>query len=217
MPINITVLISGNGTNLQALMDACRHQTIPHAQIVHVISNRKDAYGLKRAEDAGIPTSYHNLVKYKKEHQDLDVEKVREIYDNDLAYMVLARAPDIVVCAGFMHVLAPSFLHPLKAAGVPVINLHPALPGQFNGTNAIQRAYKAFQRQQISKTGVMVHYVIAEVDMGEPILVKEIELRSEESLVDLESRIHTMEWQVIVEATKLAIDRLQQKKIHQSR
>ena len=216
MPINITVLISGNGTNLQALIDACSNQSIPHAQIVHVISNRKDAYGLTRANAAGIPISYHNLVKYKKEYQDLDVGKVREIYDNDLAYMVLARTTDIVVCAGFMHVLAPSFLQPLKAAGVPVINLHPALPGQFNGINAIQRAYEAFQRQQITKTGVMVHYVIAEVDMGEPILVREIELRSEESFQDLESRIHTVERQVIIEATKLAINRLQQKKRDES-
>ena len=212
MPTNITVLISGNGTNLQALIDACINHSIPNAQIVHVISNRKDAYGLTRANDAGIPTSYHNLVKYKKEHQGLDVGKIREIYDSDLACMVLARPTDIVVCAGFMHVLAPSFLQPLKAAGVPVINLHPALPGQFNGINAIQRAYEAFQRQEINKTGIMVHYVIAEVDMGEPILVKEIELHPEESLQDLESRIHKVEWQVVIEATKLAIDRLNQEK-----
>ncbi|MCJ1471846.1 hypothetical protein MMC13_000487 [Lambiella insularis] len=211
MSRRISVLISGNGTNLQALIDACARSTIPDATIVHVISNRKDAYGLKRADNAGIPTSYHNLLKYKKQYQGRDIESIREIYDKDLADLVLQHDPGLVVCAGFMHVLANTFLNLLQDAGVPIINLHPALPGQFNGVNAIARAYQAFQRQEIAKTGIMIHYVISEVDMGEPLLVKDIELRVGESLVQLEERIHTLEWLTIVEGTLMALEGIHSK------
>lgn len=209
----ITVLISGNGTNLQALIDACSAATIPDAQIVRVISDRKAAYGLIRATGAGIPTYYHNFVRYKKEHED--VTKAREMYDQALAEIVRADKPDLVVCAGWMRVLSPAFLESVAGTGVPVINLHPALPGQYNGTDAIGRAYEDFQHGKIDKTGIMIHYVITEVDMGEPILVKDIGIRKDESLEDLEQRIHKIEWVAIVEGTNKALERLRQKKAPQ--
>ena len=209
----ITVLISGNGTNLQALIDACSTSTIPHAQIVRVVSDRKAAYGLTRATSASIPTYYHNFVKYKKEQED--ATKAREKYDQALAEIVLADKPDLVVCAGWMRVLSTVFLESLADAGVPVINLHPALPGQYNGTNAIGRAYEDVRDGKIDKTGVMIHYVITEVDMGEPILVKDIGISKHESLEDLEQRIHKIEWRAIVEGTNKAIERLRQKKAPQ--
>ncbi|MCJ1317524.1 hypothetical protein MMC15_002849 [Xylographa vitiligo] len=203
----ILVLISGNGTNLQALIDAAASSRIPNANIVHVISNRKDAHGLQRAEKAGISTSYHNLLKYKKQYGGQSIENVRAIYDKDLAEMVLKNTPDLVVCAGFMHILTDNFLQPLQEAGVSTINLHPALPGQFSGADAIGRAYQAFHRGEITKTGIMIHYVISIVDMGQPIIVKEIELKHGESLEDLEKRIHVLEWQMIVEGTSMALAR----------
>lgn len=131
----LTVLISGSGTNLQALLDAIAVQTVP-ATIVRVLSNRKDAYGLERARRAAIPTTYHNLLRYKKQHPPTGegVQAAREAYDRDLAALILADRPELVICLGFMHVLSPPFLEPLAEAGVGVINLHPALPGQFNGT-----------------------------------------------------------------------------------
>lgn len=107
-PQKITVLISGTGTNLQALIDA----RIPNTSIVRVLSNRKSAYGLKRAEAAGIPTSYHNLVQYRTAYPpgDLDLadgkkdsDEARAAYDAELARLVLADGPDLVICAGFMH------------------------------------------------------------------------------------------------------------------
>ncbi|MCJ1431715.1 hypothetical protein MMC27_001070 [Xylographa pallens] len=205
----ILVLISGNGTNLQALIDAAASSRISNAKIIHVISNRKDAYGLQRAEKAGISTSYHNLLKYKKQYGDQSVENIRAVYDRDLAQMVLKNTPDLVVCAGFMHILADTFLQPLQEARVPIINLHPALPGQFSGVDAIGRAYQAFQRQEVTKTGIMIHYVISEIDMGQPILVKEIELKLGESLEALEQRIHVLEWQAIVDGTNMALARSQ--------
>jgi len=208
----ITVLISGNGTNLQALIDACATNTLPSSSIVRVISNRKDAYGLIRAATATppIPTIYHNLVKYKKEYPKTDegVQQARKAYDAELARLVLADRPDLVVCAGWMHILADDFLDPLKEADVPVINLHPALPGQFNGANAIQRAHAAFQRGDIQETGVMVHYVISEVDMGEPILVRKVIMVEGESEGGLAERIHRVEWEIIVAGTEIVVTRL---------
>jgi len=114
------------------------------------------------------------------------------------------------VCAGWMHILAPAFLGPIKSAGIPIINLHPALPGAFNGAHAIDRAWSAFQEGKIKKTGVMIHYVIEEVDEGEPIVVKEIEMHEAESLEALEERIHKVEHQAIVEGANIALATLKQ-------
>lgn len=133
-PIRLTVLISGNGTNLQAVIDKISSGELP-ATIVRVISNRKDAFGLQRATRANIPTAYHNLVKYKKQHPATPegVQAAREEYDGELSRLVLEDSPDLVVCLGFMHVLSPRFLEPLESGKVRIINLHPALPGAFNG------------------------------------------------------------------------------------
>lgn len=130
-PVRLTVLISGSGTNLQTVID---DTTLP-AKIVRVISNRKDAFGLERARRANIPTQYHNLVKYKKQHPATPegVQRAREEYDAELARLVLEDKPDLVACLGFMHVLSEGFLGPLEAKGVRIVNLHPALPGEFNG------------------------------------------------------------------------------------
>jgi len=97
---------------------------------------------------------------------------------------------------------------------IPVINLHPALPGQFDGTHAIDRAWDAFHASpspQITKTGVMVHRVVRQVDAGEPILVEEIPFIEEETKERFEERLHSVEWKVIVQATKKILEeRVQQ-------
>jgi len=205
---NLTVLISGSGTNLQALLDACGSAPLQNVQITHVISNKKDAYGLTRAQSANIPTTYHNLIAggYKKKHAG-NIEKAREDYDVDLAKIIAENKPkpDLVVCAGWMHILSPSFIDALKAADIPIINLHPALPTQFDGANAIGRAWEAYQRGEIAVTGVMIHYVISEVDRGEPIVVEEVPCRDCQTESDLEERIHKVEWKLIVEGTAKAL------------
>lgn len=134
-PIRLTILISGNGTNLQAVIDKVSTGELGSTTIVRVISNRKDAYGLERAKKANIPTQYQNLVKYKKQHPATPegVQAAREEYDAELARLILGDSPDLVVCLGFMHVLSPRFLEPLEKARLRIINLHPALPGAFNG------------------------------------------------------------------------------------
>jgi phosphoribosylglycinamide formyltransferase len=203
----ILVLISGNGSNLQALIDACDTPKLPSSRIIRVISNRKDAYGLVRAQNASIATTYHNLVKYKKQQAatEAGVLLAREAYDHDLAQLILEDKPDLVVCAGWMHILSSVFVNTLATAKIATINLHPALPGQFNGAGAIHRAYAAFQEGEIERTGVMIHHVISEVDMGEPIVTQEVPIGKGESEEELEKRIHEVEWGLIVEGTAKAI------------
>ncbi|KAH7359608.1 phosphoribosylglycinamide formyltransferase [Pyrenochaeta sp. MPI-SDFR-AT-0127] len=200
---NLTVLISGNGSNLQALIDACASGTLPNARITHVISNRKAAYGLTRAANASIPTSYHNLVPYKKKHPE-DTDRARTEYDADLAKLILdlQPRPDLIVCAGWMHIVTSSFLSPIASAGTKIINLHPALPGEFAGAGAIERAWEAGRKEGLKRTGVMIHEVIAEVDAGAAIVTAEVELKEGESLDDLETRIHSVEHGLIVEGTR---------------
>ncbi|RMZ78156.1 hypothetical protein DV738_g4059, partial [Chaetothyriales sp. CBS 135597] len=173
-----------------------------------------DAYGLVRAQQAGIPTAYHNLVAYKKKYPGNDIQTAREHYDRDLAQKILTHipSPDVVVCAGWMHILSAGFIGALTSAGVPIINLHPALPGQFNGANAIARAWEAFGRGEITETGVMVHHVISEVDAGEPIVVVPVQMRAGETLAELEERIHKAEWKAIVDGTEIVLNSLKEQR-----
>src|SRR5690606_6741498 len=112
-------LVSGSGTNLQAILDACATGRIA-ARTELVVSNRRGAYALERAARAGVPTRYHPLRPYR------DAGRSRESYDADLAELVAAARPDWVVLAGWMHVLSPAFLDRFPGR---VLNLHPALPG----------------------------------------------------------------------------------------
>ncbi|KAL8938335.1 MAG: hypothetical protein Q9211_003257 [Gyalolechia sp. 1 TL-2023] len=209
------------------IINAINDGKIQEAQIVRVISNRLNAYGRRRASEAGIPTAYHNLKKFGEQHPDLGANTLRESYDKALAEIVLTDQPNLIVCAGFMHILSPAFLDPLAKSGVPALNLHPALPNCFPGVDAIGRAYQAFKDGSITKTGVMVHYVIAEIDavsdflarwflyllkrinfQGEPLVIKELDIESGEELAQLEERMHHLEWQAIVEGVQLAIQEL---------
>lgn len=221
-PVRITVLASGNGSNFQALIDAIQGplpaQPIQPATIVRLVANRKGARALSRASDAGIPTEYFNLVGHgfqaAGEKDEAARTRARETYDAALAELVLRDSPELVVLAGWMHVFSEAFLRPLEARGVKCINLHPALPGRYDGANAIGRAHQDFQDGKLEggKTGIMVHYVIAEVDRGAPILFKEIECREGEALEDLEQRIHSHEHELIVKATAQVVKEIAESK-----
>lgn len=205
------VLASGNGSNFQALIDAVASGRIANSKITRLVVNRKTAFATERAKKAGIPSEYFNMVsegyQAKGEKDPQKLQQGREKYDAALAEKILnenpAQSPDLIVLAGWMHILTESFLRPFAAKGVPIINLHPALPGKYDGANAIGRAFEDFQAGKLenNKTGIMIHYVIAEVDRGEPILVQEIECREGETLHDLEQRIHGHEHELIVKAT----------------
>ncbi|KAK4244540.1 formyl transferase [Corynascus novoguineensis] len=208
-PCRIVVMASGNGSNFQALIDAVSDGRIPNSKIVRLYVNRGKAYATTRAEKAGIPWEYFNLISHgfqaKGEKDALKIQESRDRYDAALAEKLLQddSKPDLVVLAGWMYVFGKHFLDPVDAAGIKIINLHPALPGKYDGAGAIERAFNDFKEGKLenNRTGIMVHYVIDKVDRGEPILVKEIECREGEDLHQLEERIHSHEHELIVEAT----------------
>ena len=192
----IIVMISGSGTNLQAILDAVENGRL-RADVVLVVSNRKAAYGLVRAENAGVPTLYFPLKPYQA------AGKSRRQYDADLAAQLQPYRPDLIVLVGWMHILSPAFLEQFPEQ---VINLHPALPGQFAGTQAIERAFAAFQQGEIDHSGCMVHTVIPEVDAGSVITHTIVPIQPQDSLADFAARMHAAEHQLIVRAIKFALE-----------
>jgi phosphoribosylglycinamide formyltransferase len=123
-----------------------------------------------------------------------------------------------------MHVFGDAFLDNLNGVAngaipkdeelvfpVPMINLHPALPGEYDGANALDRAWDDYQAGKIVRTGVMVHRVVKQVDAGQSILTREIPFREGESKDEFETRLHSVEWEAIVQATKQVLEqRMQQ-------
>ena len=185
----LVVLISGNGSNLQAILHACQSGDLP-ASVVSVISNKADAYGLTRARNAGVEAVY--FPKQKSES--------RQEYDERLAVYVSTCLPDYIILAGWMRILSTSFLSFFPDR---VINLHPALPGMFPGTHAIERAFEAYQRDELKHSGVMVHLVPDEgVDNGPVLAQEEIYFQPGESLEQFEARVHEVEHKLIVNTLK---------------
>jgi formyltetrahydrofolate-dependent phosphoribosylglycinamide formyltransferase len=195
-PHTLIVLASGSGSNLQAIIDAIAAEQL-HAQIKLVVANRRDAFALKRAEQAHIPTLYFPLKPYK------DAGKNREAYDADLAAILRRYASDLIVLAGWMHVFSPAFLDAFVGK---VINLHPALPGAFAGTDAIARAFAAYQRGEITHSGCMMHYVAPAVDAGPVIAQRSVPFEVADTLETFEARMHTAEHALIVDAIRQALD-----------
>ncbi len=190
----LVVLISGHGSNLQALLDACASGEL-NAAVVAVISNRSEAFGLERARQTGIPA----LVLTKLKDQD------RNTYDARLADLVLAYQPDWVVLAGWMRLLSMSFLSHFPSR---VLNLHPALPGAFPGTEAIARAFEAYQRGEIQSTGVMTHLVPDEgVDAGPVLAQIELPITPQDTLETLSERVHQAEHQLLVQTLQQLIQK----------
>lgn len=187
--VRLVVLISGNGSNLQAILDACASGELP-AQVVAVVSNKAEAFGLERARRAGVPA----LVKSKPKEQD------RREYDAELAERVAPYRPDWVVMAGWMRVLSRAFIDRFPNR---VINLHPALSGAFPGAHAIADAFQAFQRGEIQNTGVMLHLAPDEgVDSG-PVLAQEaVPIQADDTLETLEARVHAVEHRLVVNTLK---------------
>jgi formyltetrahydrofolate-dependent phosphoribosylglycinamide formyltransferase len=188
----LVVLVSGNGTNLQAILDACADKTLPAAAVA-VLSNKSDAYGLVRASRAKVPT----MVIAKT--PDLD----RRAYDAILAGYVASFRPDYVILAGWMRILTSDFLNRFPNQ---VINLRPALPGMFPGTHAIERAYEAWQKVETDHTGVIVHLVPDEgVDDGPVLATQEIFFQDGETLEAFEQRVHSVEHVLLVETLKKVV------------
>jgi len=193
----LVVLASGFGSNLQAIIDACESGDLD-AEVAGVVCDRKMAYSFERAEKAGIPSRYHPWKPYK------DGGKDRREFDADLVNIVTEFEPTLVILAGWMRVLTSAFLDHFP---MQVVNLHPALPGTFAGTHAIERAWADFQAGMITETGVMVHYVPDEgVDVGPVISQEVVSISTDDTLESLEERIHKVEHRLLVQAIQQALD-----------
>lgn len=184
----LVVLVSGYGSNLQAILDACARGDLP-AQVVAVVSNKAEAFGLQRAIDARVPAVALPFCK--------ELHFNRAGYDEVLADVIEPYQPDWIVCAGWMRIFSPGFVQRFFGQ---IINLHPALPGTFPGAHAIQDAFAAFQRGVIHCTGAMVHFVDEGVDTGPVIATAQVQILATDSLADLERRMHEAERRLLVQA-----------------
>ncbi len=178
MSSRIVVLISGSGSNLQAIIDACKNSDYP-GEVVGVVSNKADAYGLTRAENAGIANQALS-------HKDFDC---REDYDQALMTEVDKFTPDVVVLAGFMRILTPAFVQYYQGK---LINIHPSLLPKYQGLNTHQRAIDAGDKEH----GVSVHFVTEELDGGPVILQAKVPVFDGDSSDDLAERVHEQEHRI---------------------
>lgn len=173
--LRIVVLISGNGSNLQAIIDDIHDDEI-EANIVAVISNKPDAYGLQRAEQAGIEA----IVVNSKD------STFREEYDQQLKQAIDQYQPDLVVLAGFMRILSDEFVNHYHGR---LINIHPSLLPKYQGLNTHQRVIDAGDTHH----GASVHFVIPELDAGPLILQAEVAIHNDDTAETLAQRVHTQE------------------------
>lgn len=178
MSKRIVALISGSGSNLQAIMDQCSQGNI-NGKVVGVISNRDDAFGLKRAEMAGIPG-------YFISHRDYTS---RESFDQALMRQIDACEPDLVVLAGFMRILSPEFVRHYAGR---LFNIHPSLLPRYKGLNTHQRVLEAGDPEH----GCTVHFVTEELDGGPLVIQARTAVLTSDDSASLQGRMHTLEHQI---------------------
>lgn len=184
---SVTVLISGNGSNLQALIDARKGGRLQLVQL-QVISNRADAYGLERARRAGIP---HSILSHESFSR-------RDEFDAALAGRIAELAPDLIILAGFMRILGPAVLGAFEGK---IINLHPSLLPLYPGTDTYSRAIAAGDRVH----GASMHFVTAELDGGPVISQVRIPIEAHDDAKSLAQRLSPREHQLVVATTELFI------------
>lgn len=175
---NVVVLISGSGSNLQALIDSIAEDGNP-ARICAVISNRADAYGLERAKQAGIDTRV-------LDHKQFDG---REAFDAALVECIDGFAPQLVILAGFMRILTPAFV---SHYGGRLLNIHPSLLPKYKGLHTHQRALEAGDREH----GCSVHFVTEELDGGPLVVQAIVPVQSDDTPDSLAQRVHAEEHRI---------------------
>lgn len=174
---NIVVLISGSGSNLQAIIDDLADH--PNARISAVVSNRADAYGLVRAEQAGIAQHVLN-------HKDF---ADRLAFDSALIEVIDQHQPDLVVLAGFMRILTPEFT---RHYAQRLLNIHPSLLPKYKGLDTHQRAIAAGDKEH----GCSVHFVTEELDGGPVVIQAVLQINPDDTPDQLARRVHTLEHQI---------------------
>ncbi len=171
----IAVLISGNGSNLQAMIDACGSH-IKRGEIVAVFSNKKEAYGLERARQANIDAHFINPESFAD----------RTLFDMELIRQIDSYQPDLIVLSGYMRILSNAFIS--HYAG-KILNIHPSLLPKYPGLNTHQKAIDAGD----SEHGTSVHFVTEELDGGPVILQAKVPVLSEDTIATLNERVQSRE------------------------
>ncbi|MDV2858096.1 phosphoribosylglycinamide formyltransferase [Oceanimonas sp. CAM02] len=171
----IVVLISGNGSNLQSLLDQAANRRL-NGSVVAVISNKADAYGLERARAAGVATA----VLPGKDYAE------RERFDADLMALIDSHQPDLLVLAGFMRILTPGFVRHYAGR---MLNIHPSLLPKYQGLNTHQRAIDAGDAEH----GCSVHFVTEELDGGPVVLQARVPVFAEDDAAAVAERVQVQE------------------------
>ncbi|MDA2953022.1 MAG: phosphoribosylglycinamide formyltransferase [Actinomycetota bacterium] len=184
--MRVVVMVSGNGSNLQALIDNVHRNPKVDAEIVLVVCSKDGARALERAEDAGIPTSVVAL----------DDPARREDRDARLNGVISRMEPDLIVMAGWMSIVTGVFLNRFPDM---VINLHPSLLPSFPGLRAIEQALE----WGVRLTGVTVHIAEEAVDSGPPVLQEPVPVRADDTVDTLSARVHDAEHRVLTRAVVL--------------
>jgi phosphoribosylglycinamide formyltransferase-1 len=179
-PCPIVVLISGNGSNLQALMD---HSAEGAYRVCAVISNKADAFGLQRASNAGIPTRVINHRDYAD----------RLSFDKRLIEEIDSFNPALVVLAGFMRILSAEFVQHYAGR---VLNIHPSLLPAYRGTHTHERVLEAGEKEH----GVSVHFVTEELDGGPVVLQASVPIRTDDTAISLAERVFEQEHRIYPKA-----------------
>ena len=191
-PCRIVVMVSGGGTNLQAIIDSVKNGAITNTKIVGVISNNKNAYALKRAEENGIP---EKCISSK----DFDS---RDAFNKKLLEEVKAFEPDLVVLAGFLVVIPPEMIAEYRNR---MINIHPSLIPSFCGTGYYGlKVHEAALERGVKVVGATVHFVDEGTDTGPIILQKAVEVESGDTPEILQRRVmEQAEWKILPRAIDL--------------
>ena len=194
--MNIAVLVSGRGTNLQAIIDAAESGYIK-ADISVVISSRKNATALQRARDHGIEAIFIDPQDFWKDKEHKEEKRVE--YDKKIIAELEKRNVDLVLLAGYMMMLSPYFVNKYKNR---IMNIHPALLPSFKGVNAQKQALE----YGVKYTGATVHFIDAEMDHG-PIIIQDIvPVYDDDTEETLSNRILEKEHKIYVEAVKLFVE-----------
>lgn len=184
----IVVLISGQGTNLQAITDACKAGKI-NAQVAAVISNKADAYGLIRAKNSGIPTAVFERKNYADNSQ----------MDRAISDYIDGIAADLIVLAGYMKILTAGFTRHFAGK---ILNIHPSLLPKYPGLNTYQKAIEAGD----SEHGTTVHFVNEKMDGGAVILQAKVPIFPDDRIEDVEERVKIQELQIYPLVVKWFVD-----------
>lgn len=186
--MNFSVFISGQGSNLQAIIDAVKSGQIK-ANLSLVVSNKAEAYGLKRAEAAGIKTYFLDPKEFTN----------KQSFDRELYIYLKAAKIDFIVLAGYMRLLTPFFV---KKYSKKIFNVHPSLLPSFKGMQGIKDAFTYGAKT----TGATVHFVDEKMDHGPIILQEAIKIAEDDTLESLTEKVHKLEHRIYPKAIELFVD-----------